>query len=219
MTKPQYSGPWQRIRRTILERDQHLCQINGPGCTTHATQVDHITPVAHGGQWWEPSNLRAACATCNNRRPDNRHKEKWRTARTRIILVAGPPCSGKNEYVEQHAGPRDLIIDYERIAGALHKTPGQHAHQGTMIARNALLKALEQGKLDARTCWLISSNPNAKQMFPHHRAITIDPGRDTCLTTATERNEPASIIRAITDWYTSTQPTANGTDADKSRTW
>lgn len=68
MTKPQYTGPWRRVRRQILERDGHLCQIQAPGCTLRATQVDHIVPVARGGDWWALENLRAACMACNNGR-------------------------------------------------------------------------------------------------------------------------------------------------------
>jgi 5-methylcytosine-specific restriction protein A len=68
MTKAQYSGPWKRIRRQVLERDGHLCQIQAAGCTSRATQVDHIVPVAKNGEWWNPDNLRAACGSCNNGR-------------------------------------------------------------------------------------------------------------------------------------------------------
>ena len=61
-----YRGRWQTIRKRILQRDQHQCQINLPGCTLDATTVDHITPIAWGGEWYDPSNLRAACQHCNS---------------------------------------------------------------------------------------------------------------------------------------------------------
>ena len=68
MTKRQYSGPWATIRLKVLARDRGVCQIGGPRCTLRATQVDHIVPVSRGGSWWDTSNLRAACARCNNDR-------------------------------------------------------------------------------------------------------------------------------------------------------
>ena len=58
-------GRWQKVRLTILERDGYLCQIQLPGCTIHATQVDHIRRLDDGGMVYEPLNLRAACAKCN----------------------------------------------------------------------------------------------------------------------------------------------------------
>ena len=63
--KAVYGGKWPTVRKRILQRDNHTCQIALPGCTITANTVDHITPVALGGSWYEPDNLRAACAHCN----------------------------------------------------------------------------------------------------------------------------------------------------------
>lgn len=63
--KPQYGGRWKTLRLEILKRDNYRCTIAGSKCTSIADQVDHIHPVAYGGAWWEPSNLRASCRNCN----------------------------------------------------------------------------------------------------------------------------------------------------------
>lgn len=52
---------WPTIRRRILERDGWRCQLNYPGCTTAATDVDHITR----GDDHRDTNLQAACPTCH----------------------------------------------------------------------------------------------------------------------------------------------------------
>jgi len=39
-TKPVYQGPWKTVRRRILERDNHTCQIGLPGCTIKENNVD-----------------------------------------------------------------------------------------------------------------------------------------------------------------------------------
>ena len=204
MTKTPYTGPWQRIRKQILERDNHTCQINAPGCTTHATQVDHITPVSQGGQWWEPTNLRAACAKCNASRPENHQKEKWRTHKTRIVLVQGPPCSGKTTWVKENKGRRDLIIDYDAIQAALGYDGGHngdHLHHPTMTARSALLRALREAKYDIGRAWIISANPDATTMFPHHKVVTINPGKEICYQRATEQGRPRTTLRYIDQWF------------------
>lgn len=54
-------GNWAALRQSILKRDGYLCQINGPGCTRLATEVDHIT---HGDNH-HPSNLQATCTRCH----------------------------------------------------------------------------------------------------------------------------------------------------------
>lgn len=66
--KPQYAGPWIRVRKKVLERDGHRCQIRTQGCTQEATEVDHILPVSMGGAWYDEENLRASCSRCNNNR-------------------------------------------------------------------------------------------------------------------------------------------------------
>jgi 5-methylcytosine-specific restriction enzyme A len=60
-----YDHAWTKVRAVVLARDRYVCQINGPRCTKHATQADHIVPLAEGGARLDPANVRAACAPCN----------------------------------------------------------------------------------------------------------------------------------------------------------
>lgn len=55
---------WERRRRRILRRDNHRCQLNYPGCTGHANEVDHIT----AGDDHHDANLQAACSACHSRK-------------------------------------------------------------------------------------------------------------------------------------------------------
>ena len=155
MAKPQYSGPWQRIRPQILARDGGTCQIGAPGCTTIATQVDHITPVHAGGAWYDPTNLRAACANCNNRRADNKPTEQWRTAKTRIVLVIGPPGAGKTTWVADNKGPNDLVVDYDQLAGAIGGAPNP-THDAPLSPSKSKAKA---NPLRLSSCACRSSSP------------------------------------------------------------
>lgn len=61
-----------RVRKRILNRDNHTCQQQDPGCTITATEVDHITNLAALGitraqamQNEDDNNLRAICTTCH----------------------------------------------------------------------------------------------------------------------------------------------------------
>lgn len=56
---------WPTIRRAVLERDGHVCQLAYPGACIHtATEVDHI----HGDDNHDPSALRAVCTPCHQAR-------------------------------------------------------------------------------------------------------------------------------------------------------
>jgi 5-methylcytosine-specific restriction endonuclease McrA len=64
---PRYdTTAWRQTRLVVLERDRGQCQMHRDGrCRGYATEVDHIVAVAHGGDFYALSNLRAACSTCN----------------------------------------------------------------------------------------------------------------------------------------------------------
>jgi 5-methylcytosine-specific restriction endonuclease McrA len=59
-----YNAEWGRVRRVILERDGHRCHW----CGKHADTVDHVRPLTIGGERLDPTNLVAACRSCNSRR-------------------------------------------------------------------------------------------------------------------------------------------------------
>ena len=62
------TASWKKLRRQVLECDGYQCQVRGPHCTHHATQVDHIINVANGGAEQDPRNCQSICAPCNARK-------------------------------------------------------------------------------------------------------------------------------------------------------
>lgn len=63
---PRLKDPrYQALRLAILDRDHWTCQIKGPTCAHFATTVDHIIARHDGGDFWDVTNLRAACKKCN----------------------------------------------------------------------------------------------------------------------------------------------------------
>lgn len=72
-TERGYGWVWQQRRRVILERDGYRCRciVRRGGvfvvCGKPATCVDHIIHIGAPGWSHDPSNLRAACVSCNNR--------------------------------------------------------------------------------------------------------------------------------------------------------
>ena len=56
---------WHTRRATVLQRDDHLCQIRyRDRCTINANQCDHII----AGDNHNYSNLQAACKACHARK-------------------------------------------------------------------------------------------------------------------------------------------------------
>lgn len=84
---------WRHVRSAVLVRDGHLCQLRLPGCTIHATHVDHVIALAHGGTD-EPHNLQASCPHCNTVKGGRGMTPNHRLPRT---ALACPNC----EYASQ----------------------------------------------------------------------------------------------------------------------
>lgn len=171
-----------------------------PGCTIQAAAVDHIVPPEDGGAVFDPENLRAICTHCNNvRAMRTRMQEGWRRSATWIVLVMGPPASGKSTYIAEHKGPHDLVIDY----GAMAESMGGASHKEVMAARNAVLKRVQRGQVEAPRVWIHSANPEAERMFPYHEVVSLDPGRDEVLSRC---SQDRVLARLAEDWYRKRTP-------------
>lgn len=201
----QQSTRWQQVRQVVMERDEWRCRVRLQCCEGEASDVDHIVPPADGGDRWDLANLRASCGPCNRSRASKqKHHEGWRRSSTEIVLVVGPVGAGKSTLASGRATARDVVIDYDAISQAFGEALPRgvrQRHDVTNAARNAVLRRLRRGEIDAARVWLVSSNPRAEQVFPHHRVEVVDPGRDEVLRRASEAGRPAAMLRMIEDWY------------------
>lgn len=203
MSDPLYkTGQWRKQRQAVLDRDAHLCQIGGEHCTRNATSVNHIVPRSAGGPPLDPSNLRSSCRSCNQ---THHSQEGWRNSPTRITLVWGPPCAGKSTYVQDHAKPGDLVIDFDLIAQSFG-SPNTHDHSQTVTdvanrVRNKRLGRLRLGKYNTPRAWIVSANNQALLQYPYHEEVLLDPGPTVAHTRAVEANRPYRWHQLIDDWY------------------
>jgi len=73
--------PWLRMRAFVLARDAGVCWMCGH---SGAGAVDHVVPLAQGGDPLDPANLRAIHTRCNSRKgsrvgvtPYDPTSERW----------------------------------------------------------------------------------------------------------------------------------------------
>ncbi|MER7063917.1 AAA family ATPase [Streptomyces albidoflavus] len=148
-----------------------------------------------------------------------------------LYVVTGPPAAGKTSWVNEHAQPRDIVIDYDTIAQAL-AGPGapthDHRHTLHLIARSARRAALDEAlrHVDRADVYLIHTQPSERSLARYRkhgaRIVTLDPGRDVVLERCrTMRTREAA--RAAERWYADiespTRETLHPAAAKASRAW
>ena len=66
MNKTYNNKHWRRLRLIVLKRDDYTCTY----CSKPANTVDHVTPLAKGGEPYDENNLVSACTACNSAKRD-----------------------------------------------------------------------------------------------------------------------------------------------------
>ena len=66
MNKTYNNKRWRQLRLVVLKRDDYTCAY----CSKPANTVDHVVPLARGGDKYDTNNLVAACTACNSAKRD-----------------------------------------------------------------------------------------------------------------------------------------------------
>jgi 5-methylcytosine-specific restriction endonuclease McrA len=56
---------WNRVRQVVYIRDGGICMKCDRKVSKNNFHVDHIVPLAAGGDEWDLSNLEVSCPECN----------------------------------------------------------------------------------------------------------------------------------------------------------
>ncbi len=126
-------------------------------------------------------------------------------------LVAGPPCSGKNQYVRDHMRPGDLIVDYDAIMAALS---GQDVHDHVRDLRpyvyHARDKVIEKWLTRKDTdLWLIYGAPKRSDREYYvrrgFRVVLLDTDERTCVRRA-KAGRPDGWWKYVHRWFSEFEP-------------
>lgn len=126
-------------------------------------------------------------------------------------LVAGPPCSGKNTYVDQHMQPGDLVIDYDALMAAVS---GQEVHEHVADLKPYVYHARDRliEKWIARRdvdLWLIYGAPKRadREQYARRgfRVVLMDTDERTCVRRAKE-HRPDGWWRYVSRWFRDFEP-------------
>lgn len=145
-----------------------------------------------------------------------------------LTVVTGPPAAGKSSWVQAQAGPKDIVIDFDRLAAAF-TGPGSdgHTHQPLVrkVAyrawRGAITEALRH--VDQVDVYLIHAAPNQRAMAEYQahgaRVVTVDPGRDVVMRRCEDMRTQSAAAMAE-KWYATVSDDSGHTPTiQASRDW
>lgn len=176
-TAPQrgYDRDWRELRIKFKRAHPVCC---APACGRPTQEIDHVVSVEdapHLRLDW--NNLRPFCKPCHSARTATEqsfgrtgggttHPRWLRPSVIPLVIVCGPPASGKSYYVARHAQPRDLVIDLDLIGAKLDGASSPHQWDRRWLddalrERNNLLGAISRSPCRWSAAWFILSEPRA----------------------------------------------------------
>ena len=191
----------QKLRELVFALKGKSCY----NCGQEATTVEHLTPRSKGGTD-DLDNLVPACSTCNARRQDRAGMGNG----AHVVVVTGPPASGKSTWVLDRARRNDVVIDLDRIAHALmgdngsdsHGYPAHIRHIAIGARREAIKRATRL--VERVTVYIIHAVPTPEALADYQamrwEIVTIDPGRDVVLDRI-RRARPVAQLEIAERWY------------------
>ncbi len=138
-----------------------------------------------------------------------------------VVLVVGPPAAGKSTYVQTHAKPGDLVVEWERLATAIDPEAGRSQKEPLRsivgAARTALYTALGEAaaEQDVRA-WVIAGAPGVAE----RKALADEVGASRVVVVLCSQDEAAARIekdesraaaaeehrRAVERWWRKYEP-------------
>jgi len=131
-----------------------------------------------------------------------------------VVLVSGPPASGKTTWVEAQVRPGDTIIDldtFKELAGGTKWDEDRHVFNRAFGLRNTAIRSLHG--LSSGTCYLIVTSPTDKERSTWAKALgnttikVMDTPESVCIARikADPRRKDAANgqMRAVMAWWAS----------------
>lgn len=142
-----------------------------------------------------------------------------------VHVVIGPPAAGKSTFVREHAGPEDVVIDFDLLANALsNQDAANHDHTKTvkMVTKAARSAAVAKACGLGVATWMIHSSP-AQSTLERYTAAgatihVVDPGKEVVMSRC-KRERPPAMLVAAAKWYDDRKPAPPLTTTERGLGW
>jgi len=200
-----YGRPWRKLRITLLNNEP-LCRI----CGQPANEVDHIVAVDAGGTD-DPSNLQPLCRSCHAAKTRAEHQHPQASGTLRVVVVWGPPASGKTTYINTHKRDGDVVLDLDALIAAIggdrHWVRTPHWWRIAWDLFHDATRATLTYTPERQTVWIQSGNELSFEADNYGRPIEVSSVRieaspATCIKQAMQRGASYDSSREIVEkWF------------------
>jgi 5-methylcytosine-specific restriction protein A len=197
-----YGRRWQKTSAGFLLAHPLCSDPYGlHGNAPRAAEVtDHIIPHrGNMGLFWDPKNWQPLCRVCHNRKTAREDGGFGRSMKkAEVIVVCGPPASGKSTYINARRAVGDLVWDHDAMMMAL---TGIDSHERSDRSKSLLhyvfamrdafyAEALRNNS--AERVWIIESCPteNDRQRLRQRfdaKIVLLDTPEEVCAQRIVER--------------------------------
>ena len=157
-----------------------------------------------------PDNVELIHFKCHNKEHKRFDGTQWTGFQQRVYIVWGSPCSGKSTWVNENANDDDLILDLDRIWGAICNSDREHK-PGRLKAvvfaiRDEMINQIKTRSGKWRCAYVIGGYPHdtdRQRLADLLRAelIHIDTSKEVCMDRA-PNDEWRGFIEEWWDDYT-----------------
>lgn len=164
-----YDARWRKARKQFLKIHPTCVECERDGRFTAAIVVDHIIP--HKGDmklFWDRSNWQALCKECHDRKTvleDGGFGNRRVTAVRNVVVICGPPGSGKTTYVNERSSWGDIVVDVDALFSAVTGKPWYDKPANlvpfVLELRDHIYDMISNGITETSRVWIITSGSKA----------------------------------------------------------
>lgn len=213
------SGAWKNCMRAIKaerinEEGFNICEHCGaPIVKKYDCIGHHKNPLTMGNVnnpeiSLNPDNIALLHFRCH----EEVHNRFGLFIPQKVFIVHGAPLSGKNTFVKENKGNRDIVVDMDKLWEAITLEPlyikNNYLKTNVFELRNTLIDQIRMRRGQWQTAWVIGSYPRQgerERLADRLGAelIHIDTTQEECLERFTQSSRPPEWENYIKEYFTS----------------